>query len=65
MSNAENLDLEDFKDFSSITSLGAEEGDHSKDDSKLTSTLYYKVWENNSPYIRKFDEDYFHKSKYY
>lgn len=46
MSNAEKLDLEDFEDFSSITSLGAkdEHQNPSKDDSKLSSMLYYKVW---------------------
>lgn len=67
MSNNERLDLEDFEDFSTITSLNdaLEESKHpkdKKDDSKLSSVLYYTIWENMSPYIRKFDEDYFHKS---
>jgi len=48
MGNAEKLDLEDFKDFSSITSLGdADAKEHqTKADSTLSSMLYYKVWEN-------------------
>jgi hypothetical protein len=64
MSNNERLDLEDYEDFSTITSLNdaTEESKHPKDDSTLSSVLYYTVWENMSPYIRKFDEDYFHNS---
>lgn len=70
MGNNERLDLEDFEDFSTITSLNdaAEEPKLPKDekvDSKLSSVLFYIVWENMSPYIRKFDEEYFHNSEYY
>lgn len=64
MGSAQKHDLEDFEDFSSITSLIGDD-DHSGEETKLQSYLFYKVWENVSPYIRDFDEDYFHKSKYY